>query len=87
MVQILISNYAIPANYKPKEMLKPGDPAPPPPSEPQQFNNIVYHDNAGYQLTVSNLPWGKSSFKLKRYRISRTQNLGLVEEKTTPAIR
>lgn len=83
MVQILISNYAIPANYKPKEMLKPGNPPPPPPSEPQQFNNIVYHDNAGYQLTVNNLPSGKSSFKLKRYRISKTQNLDLVEEKTS----
>jgi hypothetical protein len=64
-------------------MLKPGDPPPPPPSGPQQFNNIVYHDNAGYHLTVSNLPWGKSWFKLKRYRISKTQNLELIEEKTS----
>ena len=83
MVQILISNYEIPANYKPKEMLKPGDLPPPPPSGPQQFNNIVYHDNVGYHLTVSNLPWGKSWFKVKRYRISKTQDLELIEEKTS----
>lgn len=82
-VRILISNYEIPANYKPKEMVKPGDPPPPASNGPQQFNNIVYHDNAGYHLTVSNLPWGKSPFKLKRYRISKTQNLELIEEKTS----
>lgn len=81
-VQILISNYQIPANYKPKEMLRPGNKLPPPPSEPRHFNDIVDHHNAGYHLTVSNLPWGKSWFKLKRYRISKTQDLELIEEKT-----
>ena len=82
-VQILISNYEIPANYKPMEMLKPGDPTPPPPSGPRQSKNIVYHENAGYHLTVSNLPWDKSWFNLKRYRVSKTQNLELIEEKVS----
>jgi hypothetical protein len=27
------------------------------------------------------LPWGKKAFRIKRYRISKTQNLDLVEEK------
>jgi hypothetical protein len=41
----------------------------------------VYKDNAGYDLTVNNLPWGKDAFTIKRYRISKTQNLELVEKK------
>jgi len=42
--------------------------------------DIIYRDNLGYNLTISNLPWGKAAFHIKRYRISRTQNLDLVEE-------
>ena len=45
-------------------------------------NNIVYRDNTGYNLTIDNLPWGKRAFTLKRYRLSRTQNLELVEERS-----
>ena len=41
---------------------------------------IVYRDNAGYDLTIKNLPWGAASFTIKRYRISKTQSLDLVEE-------
>ena len=44
--------------------------------------DIVYRDNAGYNLTIDNLPWGKNAFSVKRYRISETQNLNLVEEKS-----
>ncbi|MFY9644937.1 MAG: hypothetical protein WAK29_07145, partial [Terriglobales bacterium] len=44
--------------------------------------DIVYRDNAGYDLTVGNLPWGKSAFSIKRYRISKTQNFDLVEERS-----
>jgi hypothetical protein len=44
--------------------------------------DVVYKDNAGYNLEVSNLPWGKGSFTMKRYRISRTQNLDEVEDKS-----
>jgi len=42
--------------------------------------DIVYRDNRGYNLTISNLPWGKTAFRMKRYRISKTQNLDLTEE-------
>jgi hypothetical protein len=43
--------------------------------------DIVYRDNAGYNLTITNLPWGKDEFRIKRYRISKTQSLELVEER------
>jgi hypothetical protein len=90
-VQIFISNYAIPAGFKPNimqmpaELQEPGTPAfdlnkykllPP-------RTNVVYHDNAGYNLTVNDLPWGKKEFTVKRYRISKTQNFELVEEKSS----
>jgi xylan 1,4-beta-xylosidase len=93
-VQILISNYAIPAGYKPGEMHRPSDlPSPTNsqhalpselthPGELPRRTGIVYHDNAGYNLTIQNLPW-KQAFTIKRYRISNTQNFDLVEKKTT----
>jgi xylan 1,4-beta-xylosidase len=89
-VQILLSNYAITPGYKPKNMEEPAelrDPTAPsfdigkykllPPR-----TDIVYRDNAGYHLTINNLPWAKKAFTVKRYRISQTQDLELVEEKS-----
>jgi len=89
-VQILISNYAIPANYKPDLMPMPPElqkAAPPMPDMSKvKFlpprTDIVYRDNRGYYLTISNLPWGTAAFSIKRYRISKTQNLDLVEERS-----
>lgn len=89
-VQVFISNYAIPAGYKPKDMHVPAelrDPAAPSQWDEHKYKllpnrtDIVYRDNAGYCLTIKNLPWGKAAFTLKRYRISKTQRLELVEEK------
>ena len=100
-VQIFISNYEIPPNYKPKEMhmsrelqdlfkklqaeqaTKPKSDKPAPVNELPQRTGIVYHDNAGYNLTVDNLPWGKAAFNIKRYRINKTESLKLVEEKSS----
>jgi hypothetical protein len=97
-VQILISNYAIPADFKPGNMhmtpdvlkifskmmaenaQKSSDPAYV--NELPRRMDIVYKDNAGYNLEVSHLPWGKGSFTMKRYRISATQNLDEVEDKS-----
>jgi xylan 1,4-beta-xylosidase len=87
-VQILISNYVIPtemhAMQVPPEVMK----ALPPTLDfskikflPQR-TDIVYRDNAGYNLTIDHLPWGKSAFRVKRYRIDKTQNLDLMEEKS-----
>jgi hypothetical protein len=89
-VQVFISNYAIPAGYKPKDMHMPvelQDPAAPSQWDEHKYKHlpnrtdIVYHDNAGYCLTINNLPWGKAAFTIKRYRISKTQRLELVEQK------
>ena len=90
-VQILISNYAIPAGFKPDIMQMPPDLLKGLPSLPDfsKFKalplrtDIIYRDNAGYNLTISNLPWGKKPFTIKRYRISKTQNLDLVEERSS----
>jgi hypothetical protein len=87
-VQILISNYSIPAGFKPHmlqmppESIKAGPPLPdfskikflPPRAD------IVYRDNAGYRLMIDNLPWGKKPFDVKRYLISKKQDFDLVEE-------
>jgi len=88
-VQILISNYAIPATFKPHVLQIPPDllkaPGLPDFSKVKWLpgrTDIVYRNNAGYNLTIENLPWGKKAFRIKRYRISRTQNLDLVEEKS-----
>jgi hypothetical protein len=70
IVQIFISNYAIPAGFKRRNTFLPNR------------ANIVYRDNAGYNLAVNNLPWGNQAFNFKRYRISKSQNLELVEEKS-----
>jgi hypothetical protein len=89
-VQIIISNYAIPEGFKPHimqmppELLKASPPVPdfskvkllPPRTD------IVYRNNDGYTLTIENLPWGATAFIVKRYRISKTQNLELVEERS-----
>jgi xylan 1,4-beta-xylosidase len=87
-IQILISNYAIPEGFKPNNMQMPADvlksvPLP----DFSKFKplprrtGIVYSDNAGYNVTINNLPWGKKAFSIKRYRISKRQNLELVDEK------
>ncbi len=89
-VQIVISNYAIPAGFKPNIMEMPPELVKASPPQPDfskvkmlpPRTDIVYRDNAGYDLTIDNLPWGKKAFSVKRYRISKTQNLDLVEEKS-----
>ena len=76
----------VPPNSRPvRELLKAASPLPdfsgfkllPPRTD------IVYRDNAGYNLTISNLPWGKRAFSVERYRISKTQNLDLVDERSS----
>lgn len=90
-IQILLSNYVRPDNTRlhhyglPPELVAPGtkslwarrtaNPLPP-------RTGIRYADNAGYTLTLDHLPWGARKFSLKRYRISATQSLDLVEDST-----
>jgi xylan 1,4-beta-xylosidase len=86
-VRVLISNYEIPPDYKPHVM-------PIPPELQSTFNldfsklkflpprtGIRYENNSGYTLTVDHLPWGNAAFGIKRFRVTKTQNLALVEEK------
>jgi xylan 1,4-beta-xylosidase len=87
-VQILISNYAIPAGFKAIELSMPADvakSAPIPDFSKFKFlpkrTDIVYRDNAGYHLTIEHLPWGEKAYRMKRYRLSDGHNLDLVEEK------
>jgi xylan 1,4-beta-xylosidase len=89
-VQIIISNYAIPPNFKANIMQMPPDLLKASPPQPDfskmkllsPRTNIVYRDNAGYDLTIKNLPWGAAAFSIRRYLINKTQNLDLVEEKS-----
>jgi len=89
-VQVLITNYAIPAGFRPHTMRMPPELLKDLPSLPDSSKfkvlprrtDIVYRDNAGYNLTINNLPWGKRAFSVKRYRISETKNLDLLEEKS-----
>jgi hypothetical protein len=89
-VQILISNYAIPAGYKPRQMILPPellDPNAAPWDDsgvkklPRRIG-VVYRDNSGYRLAIKNLPWGKGAFRIQRYRIDKTRNFELIEART-----
>src|SRR5579884_515154 len=91
-VQILISNYAKPANFKPRPMITAPESIDPtrsplwdryPRTPLPDRTDIVYRDNAGYDLSIANLPWGKAAFTVMRYRISARQSLDLVEDRTT----
>lgn len=90
LIQILISNYAIPKGYKPDMMPMPPElqkAAPPVPDMSKvKFlplrTGIIYHDNTGYKLTITNLSWGAAEFTVKRYRISNEENLDLVSTHT-----
>jgi hypothetical protein len=69
-VQVLISNYEIP---------EPDRKAPLPAfvqyrAGANHRSEIEYRSNAGYALAVTNLPWGKGGFTVKRYRITKTEN-------------
>jgi xylan 1,4-beta-xylosidase len=88
-VQILISNYAKSERQKPAAPPLPPDPNPTvrhslwerrPDNTIPLRTDIIYRDNAGYNLTISHLPWGKSAFTLRRYRISKTQAFDLAED-------
>ena len=89
-VQVLISNYQIPANYQPPPMMPPEGSVPknlPMPDFAHMTflpprTNIAYGTNRGYELTISGLPWGKNAkFTISRYRLAAGahENLSLVE--------
>ena len=88
-VQVLISNYEVPANYQAPPMEPPANSAPRnlplPDFSKMRFlpprKDIQYRNNRGYILTVTNLPWGKNaSFVVRRYRLTEGHDLDVVEE-------
>jgi hypothetical protein len=87
-VQVLISNYRIPEGYKPHILKPPEDlfpsGVPVPDLSKIKFlpvrEGIRYHNNRGYALTITNLPWGEAAFTVKRYRLTKTQDFALVEQ-------
>lgn len=91
-VQILINNYAIPADSKPRMMQFPPEVL----KSLQESGGldlskmkllprrteIEYHNNRGYNLTVTKLPWGTKAFTVKRYRLTNTEDFTLVSERS-----
>jgi hypothetical protein len=93
-VQILIDNYEIPAQHTPpifrmmQKMKEQGISIDTPTNVdlssfkyPPVRTGIRYSNNKGYSLTVSNLPWGNRPFTIKRYRLTKTEDFNLVEQK------
>jgi len=85
-VQVVISNYQIPLDFKPHQM--------PTPTAVQalfkvDFSNLkvlprrteIPKNPSGYSLTIDHLPWGSTPFTMKRFRITGTEDFALVEEK------
>jgi len=87
-VQILISNYEIPANHHPRDMPPPEGALPKNmPEFPQMKSlpartNIHYKDNRGFHLTINALPWGKRPFTVQRYRLTDREPFVMVQEST-----
>jgi hypothetical protein len=87
-VQVLISNYRIPADYKPFKLQVPKDLFPHglrvAGLSRMKFlprrEGIVYSKNRGYDLTITNLPWGEAAFSVKRYRLTKREDFSLAEE-------
>jgi hypothetical protein len=97
LIQILISNYAIPQGYQPHKLEMPPELLKSAVGMPDFSKikplplrtDIVYRNNAGYNLTIDHLPWGENKFTVKRWRINEAQNFDLVDEKsaTGPSLR
>jgi xylan 1,4-beta-xylosidase len=86
-VQIMISNYEIPANYHPRDMQPPEGALPkntPVTDFPQVKSlparaNVHYKNNRGFHLMVEGLPWGKSAFTVQRYRLTSQEAFTMKE--------
>jgi len=67
-VQILITHYVIPERFKKKT------------NGPAVNVQGGTGGHTGYNLVISDLPWGSGQFNIERYRISASQNFDRVEE-------
>jgi hypothetical protein len=66
-VQVLMSNYEIPASYR-NRLSRPGAAGLPP------REDIAYQDNRRYRLTVRRLPWGSGKSAVTFYRTTPTDS-------------
>jgi len=75
-VQVLISNYEIQADAirrrGPDGMFRG--------LEPRAGHS--YADNDGYELVVTNLPWGDAPYVVKRHRLTESMDFALIEDRT-----
>ena len=86
-VQILITNYAIHPDFlqpTTRTHLEYNIPIVDQPMrisirQPPRRTDAIATDNAGYDLQVNHLPWGKAPFKVERFRIDRTHDLALID--------
>jgi xylan 1,4-beta-xylosidase len=89
-IQVLISNYAIPAEYlKPttKTSLDFDLPiastrVPVSMKLPPRRTEAAATDNDGYALTISHLPIKLQHYQISRYRLDKTHNLTLIDTQT-----
>jgi hypothetical protein len=86
-VQILITNYVIPARLARKTSGSPATLQEQGGGEfrtrPTRTADANARKSSGYNLVVSHLPWGNSGFTISRYRLSGSQNFDRVEESSS----
>lgn len=75
-VQVLISNYEFP-----KE-LKPLHPTPPLNFKRVPVRHVQYKDNQGYNLRITQLPWGKGAYTVTRRRLDQAHDFSEIETRT-----
>lgn len=76
-VQVLISNYQIQQPTEPPRQSAPAG------SHGLARRKIRSLTVEGYSLVVNNLPWGKSSFTMRRYRLDAAHDFAFVEQQET----
>jgi xylan 1,4-beta-xylosidase len=87
-VQVLISNYQIPADYKPHPMPMPQNVVSLLNTDFSKLKvlprrtDLPKENPSAYVLRIEHLPWGNVPFTVKRFRISETQEFVLQDEKT-----
>jgi hypothetical protein len=87
-VQVLVSNYAIAPEYLAATTRTSLDFDLPIAATrvhvsmnlPPRRTHAVQKNNGGYDLRVTGLPWGKSRYRVERYRVDATHDLSLIDE-------
>jgi len=79
IVRVLISNYEIMKDVAPLHpRVVPGTEI----AVRLPRREVHYENNRGYSIAITQLPWGKGSYTIRRYRIDQTHNLDLTAEES-----